>query len=49
MRIASKQTNCCLTILKISEKKFHPLPEVKYYDDEIRHVKVDIKELFKLC
>jgi len=24
------------------------LPEVKYYDDDIRHVKTDIKELFKL-
>ena len=29
-------------------KEVSSLPEVKYYDDEIRHVKVDIKELFKL-
>ena len=29
-------------------KEVSSLPEVKYYDDDIRHVKVDIKELFKL-
>jgi len=43
-----KTDKLLLDYFKDLKKEISSLPEVKYYDDDIRHVKVDIKELFKL-
>jgi len=43
-----KTDNLLLNYFEQLRKEISDLPEVKYYDEDIRHVKSDIKDLFEL-